>query len=131
MSHTADIETQFKISEFNILKKAFEKLGWKIVENQGVRSYYGQEKRTFQYVAVNPSLDENAYDVGISAGKDNFSLHTDYYGGSVAKTLGAEMGLLKQEYAFAIAEDEYAWTGQVDRTMDSNGDILVDITINQ
>lgn len=130
MSHTEDIKTQFYTSEFKNLTKAFEKLGWKIVQNQGVRSYHGQEKRTFDYVALNPKSGSDAYDVGISNGNDVFSLHTDYFGGSVASTLGENMSKLKQEYAYALAEDEYAWSGQIERTMDANGDILVDITLN-
>ena len=131
MSHTAQIRNEFKVSEFSNLEKAFKHFGWNIVQNQVPRSYYNQEKRSFQHVAINPDTSSNAYDIGLELGSDGqVKLFTDYYGGSVERTLGRDLGNLKQEYAYRVTEDEYAWSGQVSRTVDENGVMNVEVALN-
>lgn len=132
MSHTVEIALEVKESEFSIFQKALEVFGWNIVENSKVRSYYDQDQKVYRYVALNPSKETNAYDIGLEIENGKVKLLTDYYGGSVAKSLGENMNRLRQEYAIKIIEDEYAWSGQVVRaeSVDENGDIMVDVILN-
>lgn len=110
MSHTVKIKTKF--TQFDSLKKALDKLGWKIKENAKIRTYPGDSvgQKTWQYVGVNP---ENGYDVGLEVNKTTgeIEVYGDFYGGTIAKTLGNDLNVLKQQYAAQVIEDEYAWEG--------------------
>lgn len=125
MSHTVMIRGAWKASELPQLKEAFKTLGWKIVGNSTIRNFEGH-KREFPLVALNPETGAQAYDVGIQmkVEEDRLTLHSDFYGGSIARTLGNDFVLLKQEYANAIIHSEFP-NAVFHHEMDAKGNRLV------
>ena len=107
MSHTVRVAVQFKVTELPQLTRALEVLGWKLVQNGQARQY-GGTSTSYPYVAVNPDKTVAGYDVGIKAEGEALGFYTDFYGGSVGKTLGEGFFKLKQEFASAVIEDEAA-----------------------
>jgi hypothetical protein len=129
MSHTVSIEVKF--SELTVLKNAFQSMGWNIVENTTMRTYGNSvdASKVYQYVAQNPSKEYNAYDVGIEVNKNGeIKLYTDFYGGSVAKSLGENFSELKKEYAYKVIEDEYLFQGaSVSKEVNKDGTWIVTV----
>lgn len=125
MSHTVKIEVKFKTSELPQLEKAFKKLGWKIQQNTKARTYQGTTN-SWNTVAVNPGTAAQDYDIGIVPNKGEVELFTDFYGGSVERTLGSKIGKLKQEFAAAVIEDEYP-NATINRTVDNKGNLIIEV----
>jgi hypothetical protein len=126
MSHTVKIAVQFKTSEVAQLKKALEVKGWALEENATSRQYAGRVEGPYRYVAKNPSNEGNAYDIGINVKGENLELLSDFYGGSIEKSLGANLQGLKQEFAAAVIEDEYP-NATITRTLDNEGNLILDL----
>ncbi|NBQ70328.1 MAG: hypothetical protein EBU46_16440 [Nitrosomonadaceae bacterium] len=129
MSHTVKIKTQFK--QIGPLKDAFRAMGWTIKEKSKIRTYPGDPKsnEVYDFVAVNPDKNASyAYDVGINESGEELSVHCDFFGGSIAKTLGSDLIKLKDEYACQVIEQKYAYEGAaVFRTTNSDGTIDLDV----
>ena len=125
MSHTVKINAKFLASELPVLLKVFAKLGWVTQENELIRSYDRTTER-FPIVAKNPDKEHRAYDIGLKIEGSEVQLYTDFYGGSVAKTLGPDLQILKQEYAVAVIEDEYP-NASIVRNVLPNGDLEVTV----
>lgn len=126
MSHTVKIEVQFKTAEFPQLQKAFESKGWRIAENAMSRQYGGRRLGPYRYVAVNPSQEHNAYDIGINVKGENLELMSDFYGGSIEASLGSNLQGLKQEYAAAVIESEYP-NATIARSTDNLGNLFLEV----
>ena len=130
MSHTAKINTQFK--RFEPLKTALAQFGWTIKEKSKCRLYSSDPARNtvYDYVAVNPKNEYNSYDVGIKVNKTTgeLELYGDFYGGSVAATLGTNLDRLREEYAYRVMEEKYAYEGaSVFRTQNQDGTQTVEV----
>ena len=124
MSHTVKIQTKF--TQLDALKKAFEHFGWKITENSKARtySYDPQANKKYNFVAVNPAQDGSmTFDLGIEQkASGELEIFGDMWGGSISKTLGAGLDKLKQEYAYRVIEQKYAYEGaSVFRTTNQDG----------
>lgn len=105
MSHTVKVKTEFK--KFDTLVKAFNKLNWTIKENSKARTYPSDPAKNtiYKYVAVNPQV--NGYDVGINVDGENIDLMCDFFGGSVAATLGTQFATLKKEYVLEVTRENF------------------------
>ena len=125
MSHTVKIAVTFKTAEVHVLRKALAVFGWQLVENAMSRQYTGTVG-PYRYVAVNPGKDRTAYDIGINVQGENLEFMTDFYGGSIERSLGAQLQGLKQEYAAAMIEDEYP-NATVSRSTDAHGNLTLDV----
>lgn len=140
MSHTVKVQTSFTLEQIDQLKSALEILGWSLATNAQCRQYAGRSTQ-YPWVAVNPDKSSNAYDVGIkteAAVTDEegyvstpLAMETDFYGGSVGRTLGDNMASLKVEFAEQAIRDSFADQTQcVSVTMDAEtGDRIVEIEI--
>lgn len=125
MSHTVKIAVSFKAAEVHILRRALEAKGWTLIENAMSRQYTGTVG-PYRYVAVNPAKDRTAYDIGINVQGENLEFMTDFYGGSIERSLGAQLNGLRQEYAAAVIEDEYP-NASVNRSTDAHGNLILDV----
>lgn len=129
MSHTVKIKTQFK--QASALKEAFRAMGWEIREKSKIRTYPGDSKANvvYDFIAVNPDKDRSySYDVGVNEANGELEVHCDFFGGSIAKSLGTDMVKLKDEYACQVIEQKYAYEGAaVFRTTTSDGTIELDV----
>lgn len=125
MSHTVKVKTQIRVSEHNQLVKALQRLGWNVAENAAVRQYAGVSN-DYPLAAINPDKSGIGYDVGIKQKDGVYEFFTDFYQGSVAKTLGEDFSKLKQEFAAAVVEDEFP-NATVTRNVAENGDILLEV----
>lgn len=130
MSHTVKIQTKFK--QLDALKKAFEHFGWTITENAKARtySYDSTANKKYDFVAVNPSQDGSmTFDLGITQAENGeLELFGDMWGGSIAKTLGTGLDKLKQEYAYRVIEQKYAYEGaSVFREVNQDGTQTVNV----
>ena len=130
MSHTVKIQTKF--TQLDPLRKAFAHFGWVIKENSTARTYSSNEDRTkvFPFLAVNPQTGSNAYDLGIQRNETTGELDVlgDFYGGSVAQTLGENLSKLKGEYAYRVIEERYTYEGaSVMRTVNQDGSQTVNV----
>ena len=129
MSHTVKIQTKF--TQLNPLKKAFEHFGWNIVENAKAKTYPNdpRQNEVYAYVAKNPQTSSNNYDVGIKVGANGeVEVHCDFYGGSIAQTLGNNLDKLRGEYAYRVIEEKYAYEGaSVFREMKEDGSMEVTV----
>lgn len=106
MSHTVQIKTEFK--NRTALEAALTKLGWKLKENTKLRTYpYDPDRdKVYALAAINPM--SNGYDVGLKiAETGEIDLLCDFYGGSIAKSLGTDFAILKKEYVIKVVEQEY------------------------
>jgi len=126
MSHTVKVAVQFKVTERPQLTRAMAALGWTLVQNGQARQY-GGTSMGYPYVAVNPDKTGSGYDVGIKPEGGVLGFYTDFYGGSVGKTLGEGFFKLKQEFASAVIEDEFP-NASLTRQRDEQGNIIVEIT---
>lgn len=130
MSHTVKIQTKF--TQLNPLKKAFEHFGWDLVEKAKARVYPNDPKQNdiYDFVAKNPQTGSSSYDVGIQVGPNGeVEVHCDFYGGSIAQTLGTNLDKLRGEYAYRVIEEKYAYEGaSVFRTENQDGsmDVIVE-----
>lgn len=125
MSHTVKIEVQFKAAEMPQLTKAFQVFGWTVVNSASARQYTGRSE-TYPMVAVNPDKGTSGYDIGMRIKGENVELFSDFYGGSIERSLGAKLAGLKQEYAAAVVEDSYP-NATVTRTRDNQGNLMLEI----
>ena len=125
MSHTVKVAVQFKTKELTQLERALTRLGWSLAHDASARGYNGQSAK-YQHVAVNPDKTYSGYDVGIKEEGENLGFYTDFYGGSVARTLGEGFTKLKQEFAAAVIEDEYP-NATINRSTDASGNILLEV----
>jgi len=124
MSHTVKVKVEFKVTELPQLSTALKALGWHLVENAEARQYNG--RKTYRWVAINPDKSTSGYDVGISQKGEQLELYTDFYNGSVERTLGAHLCKLKQEFAVAVVEDEFP-NANIIRTNQKDGNVLLEI----
>jgi hypothetical protein len=100
MSHSVSIKTKFKNRK--LLLETFEKLDWKVVENQKCTTYPSDPSRNVvhQYVALNPI--PRGYDVGIDINSDGEATFTcDFFDSSIAKQLGQNLKNVKQNYSLS------------------------------
>jgi hypothetical protein len=102
MSHTVEIVSQFY--NVDLLKKAFESFGWIFKSSGKIRTYTYDELRDVEYdhVAFNPN---GKFDLGIKHIGDQYKIFGDFYDPSIAQQLGAELGLLKQQYSKNIVDE--------------------------
>ena len=129
MSHSAKIQTKFL--NLNALTKAFETYGWKIIQKAKARLYAYDPKRddVYDYVAVNPQKEGQAFDLGINV-KENGELdvYGDFWGGSIEASLGSNLGKLRGEYAYRVMEEKFAFEGAtVFCTQNQDGTRTVDV----
>jgi hypothetical protein len=105
MSHTVEIKTE--LTNLEATKNAFNKLNWKVVENQKKNTYSSDPDRNTLYdnVAKNPS---GGYDVGITTKGGTISFHCDFHDGGIVRGLGKDFSLLKTQYTLSVLELEYA-----------------------
>ncbi len=126
MSHTVKIKTQFK--DLSMFKKALKALGWDVKENTKIRTYHSDPNRDelYKYVAVNPKA--NGFDVGVKVKPDGeMELFADFYDGSIASTLGADLTKLRQQYATEVTIDELTFNGYVCNTStDTKGNVIIE-----
>ena len=127
MSHTVKIKAQFKIENLSSFRRALEHFGWKLKENSKARTYYSDPARDTIYdmVAVNPATGD-AYDLGVKLNHETGEIEIlgDFFGGSVSRTLGAELKHLKKEYSCCVIEDQLAYKGYTPiRQEQNNGEI--------
>lgn len=103
MSHSVPIKTMFKSQKS--LFAALIELGWMIRENAKCRTYPNDPARNtvHQYVAVNPMI--NGYDVGFNVKPEEIVATCDFYGGSIAKSLGDAFCQLKKKYVAEVARE--------------------------
>lgn len=131
MSHTSKIEIQIKAEHISTLLRAFKTLGWENTENATMRTYKGRSSERYQYVAINPDKVQQAYDVGmtINGGTNDIEFFTDYYGGSVAHTLGEDMCNLRQEFVAQTALESLPNVISSSRKVLANGELelVVDV----
>ena len=125
MSHTVKIQVTFKAAELPQLNKAFVVLGWTVANNTSARQYTGRSE-TYPMVAVNPDKGASGYDIGMRIKGENVEMFSDFYGGSIERSLGPALAKLKQEYAAAVVEDSYP-NASVTRTHDTAGNLLLEI----
>jgi hypothetical protein len=100
MSHSVNIKTKFKNKK--LLLETFEKLNWKIVENQKCTTYPSDPSKhiVHQYVALNPL--PHGYDVGIDFNSDGECVFTcDFFDSSIARQLGNNLKTVKQNYSLS------------------------------
>ena len=92
MSHLSKVHTEFR--DLLALKAAVASMGfgW---SPQGQCRGWGGAKTTFPVVIKLPVN----YDIGVSITADGMELSADLYDGSVERTVGTGLGLLKQAYA--------------------------------
>ena len=125
MSHTVKITTKFKNENFNAFKHALEHFGWTLKENAKARTYPGDMAGNTVYpmVAVNPNT---GYDLGIKIDENEIATFGDFYGGSIAQTLGQDLNELRKEYAFRVCEEKLVNEGYcVERTVNQDGTLEV------
>jgi hypothetical protein len=128
MSHQVKIATQFKVENFDSLKTAFNRLGWQVVESAESRTY-GSGKQSYPFVAVNPdTCGYNVHDIGMSLGPELVELTSDMYGGSIEKSLGNDLGKLKQEFAATVIENHF-YGAVVSREVLENQDMYVTVNL--
>lgn len=126
MSHTVKIETNIKF--INPLKAALATFGWEVEENTKGMTYIGMSKETYDYVAKNPK--RGGYDLLINMGDGKLDISTDFYGGSVAATLGQNLEKLKQEYAYRVIEEHYLFAGaDVNKQQNEDGTLTVTVDL--
>lgn len=126
MSHFIKIDIKIKATEKECLFKALTTLKWEVVENAIPRSFERSGKH-YTFVGVNPDTSTSGYDVGMEEVDGFIVLATDYYGGSVEKTLGRDMGLLKQQFAAEVIQEQY-WGSQISQTME-DGNLILEVTV--
>ena len=105
MSHKVAIKNQ--LSNWTMLEKTLNQLGWVIKEKTKIRTYPSdpQRDKIYDHIAYNPN---RGYDVGISLDAEgNVALHYDPFDGSVEKTLGRQFATLKREYVLNVTRDYY------------------------
>jgi len=120
MSHTVSV-TGVKITNITALKAAAVALGLTVKENAVPRFYAGAE--VAPYVIKLPG----SYDVGVYHNADGtFQLATDYYLGSVEKSVGKNCQKLLQGYSAEVLRQQAIQSGMgfTTRTLD-NGNIEV------
>jgi hypothetical protein len=126
MSHSVKLDAKFKIDQKDSLRRAFENLGWSLKENSTARTYSYDEAKSTKYplVAVNPQ--SNGYDLGLQFNDKTGEIEVigDFYGGSVAASLGQNLDRLKQENQACVFEDHFAYFGySTTRNVLENGEI--------
>ena len=127
MSHTVKIQAKFRTECLDSFKRALANFGWQTKENSTARTYPGDPAQHTKYslVAVNP---ENGYDLGVQLNEKTGELEVlgDFYGGSIAKTLGQNLDKLKQEYSCCVIEDRFAYEGvATTRQVEETGEISI------
>ena len=122
MSHFIKIDLKIKVSELSNLDAALTTLNWNLMQNATPRTYAGYSK-PFKFVAVNPDKSRDGFDIGLEQVNDEFHFHTDYFGGSVERTLGKDLSLLKQEFAAEVIRDQY-YGAQISESMENGVRIL-------
>jgi len=125
MSHSVPIATEFKNKKALCL--AFEKLGWRFIENSKMtNTYYSDPSRNkvFELVAVNPL--PGGYDVGISENEDGLiTLECDFFvAGKIAQSLGSSFTELKKKYVIGVTELNYE-TVELEETFEDGSFIIV------
>lgn len=106
MSHIAEIQTQF--INWDAFVKALNLKGWTIKENSKIRTYPSDPKgnKVYPWIAVNPMA--SGYDIGITKEADGqIKLHLDFFGGSIANSLGQQLCKLKTDYIVEVTKQMY------------------------
>lgn len=137
MSHTLQIRTQFKNSEWPCLRTAFEKLGWSIEAASKIRAYGSDRSenatRTYPYVARNPTKSTKQFDLGLMVADDPsksdeaLTVYGDTWDTSVEATLGKGLSGLKQAFGQAVIESEFPDAELTWGELQSDGSRLVEI----
>ena len=123
MSHQVTIQT--KISDQRALALACEELGLTLAENAQQRTYSGSVQQPL--VIKCPKAN---YDIAATKAADGtFQLSTDWWGGSVAQSVGANYSKLSQIYGVHKATLEAKKKGYfVTRTTNPQGQPRLVIT---
>lgn len=127
MSHTVKIDVQFKVSEVPQLEKAFKTLGWGFVQNSQIMTYAGLSPKNYDYAAINPEKENRGFDIGLTKNGENLEIFTDMWGGSVERTLGANLSKLKQQFALEVIADEFSNNSTISSSRDEKGNLLVEV----
>lgn len=113
MSHLVTIRKSYLNEE--ILEKAFDKFGWKLIRNENekitIHTYGDTSSKRFDIRAKNPL--SGGYDIGINklvTEEENteYRFTCDLYGGSIEKTLGSKLKDFDKEYQYLTIEDKAA-----------------------
>lgn len=100
MSHFTKAESQIK--DINVLQQACQDMNLTITANEKARGYRGNSLKGDFVIKL-----KGPYDIALQLENDGtYSLHTDWFGGSVAKQVGKNFGLLKQAYGIAAVRME-------------------------
>lgn len=117
MSHFSKINAT--ITDEEAMRAATQRMGLSLIPNGKCRYYYGTERAD---LLVKLPGD---YDVALMKEGDHYSIKADFYGGHVAKYVGADAGLLTQSYAVEKAKMEaYKKALAVTETKDGSDIIL-------
>jgi len=122
MSHSVPIKTEFR--NLGALKRAFESLGWHIVENSKLNTYYSDpaKDKVYGLLARNPL--PQGYDVGIIP-DETITLECDFFRpGKIEQTLGQQFTELKKRYVNAVTEENFA-NVMVEQTFEDGSYILI------
>lgn len=116
MSHFSKIDAQ--ISDEEALKTATNKMGLDLIPNGMCRYYYGKERADM--VVKLPGK----YDVALEKDGDHYNMKADLWNGQVEKYVGANAGLLMQQYSVEKARIE-AFKKALAVTEANDGDDIV------
>lgn len=106
MSHSVPIKTEFR--NLGALKRAFENLGWSIVENSKLNTYYSDPARNKIFKLVAKNVFTNGYDVGIVTDEETITLECDFFKpGKITESLGNDFSELKKKYVNAVTEENF------------------------
>jgi len=122
MSHGTTIQTQ--IRDLDALHDACAELGLRLVPDSTYRGYAGTRREAPHVIRL-----RGPYDIAVhpSPAKDGtYGLTTDWFGGHVAKEVGANYGRLLQTYGVHKTFREARLRGlRTTRRTEANGSILL------
>jgi hypothetical protein len=101
MSHLSTAKTELR--DEAALRKACAELGLHLVTKGVARGYYGQQPQSELVI----QCPDARYDIAVNKQQDGtYALTTDWFGGSVAKSVGDNFDKLTQCYAGQLIEAE-------------------------
>jgi hypothetical protein len=95
MSHFTDVELEIK--DLQALEDACKEMGFELVRNTTARYYYGSKQAD---IVIKLS---GKYDMTVEKSENGYKLQADWYDGHVARCVGQNADLLKQNYATHVA----------------------------
>ena len=132
MSHTVKHAAPL-ITNVGTLIRAFDKLGWKVVQDAHVRTYSVADAAVvYKWVAMNPS--EHGYDLGIiqdpKTGAVSWAGDTSMMGRDVWAALGEGFCKLKQQYSVqSVLDWADAQNGSATQEKLANGVISMEVEV--